>query len=300
MDALLITRWVINEWSFYGMQDGHSNKRDSKKTTANILHRLSSVDAGTAWVEFLQLYSPLIMHSASQFVYEQDRINDCFLYVCEQLNDNGFRRLLTFDTAGRAKFPTWLGSVVFNLCVDWHRREYGRATLAPAISALPAFDQSVYRLVIEQGLDKESTFQILRADFPDLTRELIANAAARVFSLLTPRQRWQIGVRNRGRRQGSGEADQGLIERLPDPGFGPATEAQREQELESLQQAFAHLPAHQRLLLYLRFEQGLSLKKIAQVQQLGDSNRVWRHIQSAIDALYQHMRSINSAEKRKN
>jgi hypothetical protein len=59
----------------------------------------------------------------------------------------------------------------------------------PAISALPAFDQAVYRMVIEQGMDKEACFQSLKADFPDLTRELLAKAAARVYSLLTPRQR---------------------------------------------------------------------------------------------------------------
>jgi hypothetical protein len=166
--------------------DDHS---DDKSTTANLLRRLASTDAGVAWVEFLELYSPLIMGTAAQFEYEQERIHECLLYVCEQLNDAGFRRLLRFDATGKASLRTWLGSVVFNLCADWHRREYGRAALLPAISALPAFDQAVYRMVIEQGMDKEACFQSLKADFPDLTRELLAKAAARVYSLLTPRQR---------------------------------------------------------------------------------------------------------------
>ena len=143
------------------MTDDHS---DDKRATADLLRRLSSADAGPAWVEFLEHYASLIMSVASQFEYEQDRINECFLYACEQLNDDGFRRLLKFNTAGKAQFHTWLGAVVFNLCVDWHRREYGRATLLPAIAALPAFDQSVYRMVIEQGMDKEASYQALRAD----------------------------------------------------------------------------------------------------------------------------------------
>ena len=142
------------------MTDGHP---DGKKATADLLRRLRSADAGAAWAEFLDLYAPLIINIAGQFEYEQDRISECFLYACAQLNDNGFRRLLKFNTAGEAAFRTWLGSVVFNLCVDWHRREYGRASLLPAISALPAFDQSVYRMVIEQGMDKETCFQSLRA-----------------------------------------------------------------------------------------------------------------------------------------
>lgn len=279
------------------MTDDHS---DDKRATADLLRRLSSADAGPAWVEFLEHYASLIMSVASQFEYEQDRINDCFLYACEQLNDNGFRRLLKFDTTGKASFRTWLGSVVFNLCVDWHRREYGRATLLPAISALPAFDQSVYRMVIEQGMDKETCFQSLRADFPDLTRELIARAVARVWSLLTPRQRWQISVRSRGRKQAHGSSSREGLEWLPDPAMGPDREARKRQELEFLQDAMSRLPAEQRLLLRLRFQEGLTLKKIAQLKYRGDVNLTWRQIQAAMKALFQLFPQAGSAVKRKN
>jgi RNA polymerase sigma factor (sigma-70 family) len=225
------------------------------------------------------------MGVANQFEYEQDRIQECFLYVCEQLNDDGFRRLLKFDTTGKATFRTWLGSVVFNLCADWHRREYGRATLLPAICALPAFDQSVYRMVIEQGMDKETCFQSLRADFPDLTRELIARAVTRVYSLITPRQRWQIAVRIRRRKAAPGSAFRESLERLPDPAMGPEKEAQNRQALEALQEAMSLLPANQRLLLRLRFQEGLTLKKIAELKYHGDVNLTWRKIQMDTEAL---------------
>jgi len=279
--------------------EDHSNKPDSATPAAGLLRRLSSTDAGPAWVEFLERYGALIMSTASQFEYERDRVNECFLYVCEQLNDDGFRRLLKFNAAGKARFRTWLGSVVFNLCVDWHRREYGRATLLPAISALPAFDQSVYHLVIEQGMGKETCFQSLLADFPDLTRELVARAVVRIYTLLTPRQRWQVTVRNRGRRRTGGGSDPEQIERLPDPALGPEAETQREQELQALQSALSHLPANQRLLLRLRFQEGLPLRKIAQLKYRGDVNVTWRHIQVAMDALFQETGSTKSTEKRK-
>lgn len=279
------------------MTDDH---RDGKKATADLLRRLRSADAGAAWVEFLDLYAPLIMNTAGQFEYEQDRISECFLYACAQLNDNGFRRLLKFNTAGEAAFRTWLGSVVFNLCVDWHRREYGRASLLPAISALPAFDQSVYRMVIEQGMDKETCFQSLRADFPDLTRDLIARAVARVYALMTPRQRWQIAVRSRRRKTAYGPSPRESLEALPDPAMGPELEAQKRQDLEILQEAMSRLPADQRLLLRLRFQEGLTLKKIAQLKYHGDVNLTWRKIQAATDALLQNFRRKGAEKKRKN
>lgn len=279
------------------MTDGHP---DGKKATADLLRRLRSADAGSAWAEFLDRYASLIMNTASQFEYEQDRISECFLYACAQLNDNGFRRLLKFNTAGEAAFRTWLGSVVFNLCVDWHRREYGRASLLPAISALPAFDQSVYRMVIEQGMDKETCFQSLRADFPDLTRDLIARAVARVYALMTPRQRWQIAVRSRRRKTAYGPSPRESLEALPDPAMGPELEAQKRQDLEVLQEAMSRLPADQRLLLRLRFQEGLTLKKIAQLKYHGDVNLAWRKIQAATDALLQNFHRKGAEKKRKN
>lgn len=282
------------------MQGDNSNNRDSTGRSANILRGLSSEDAGKAWVKFLDRYGSLIMNTASQFEYEQDRIDECFLYVCEKLNENGFRRLLRFNTEGTARFRTWLASVVFNLCVDWHRREFGRVRMLPAIAALPAFDRAVYHLVVERGMARESCYQRLRTEFPDLTRDAVANALGRIYSILTPRQRWQISVRRRGRSRTSGDPLKGQVERLPDPGPGPDAEAETREELDALQHAISHLPANQRLLLRLRFQEGLSLKKIARLLRLGNASRAWRHIQSAIRALSEHIDPGNPIEKRKN
>jgi RNA polymerase sigma factor (sigma-70 family) len=282
------------------MKKDQFDTNNPEGSVANILHRLSSCDAGPAWVEFLDRYSGLIMKTATQFEYQQDRSNECFLFVCEKLNDDGFRRLLKFNTSGRSRFRTWLGTVVFNLCVDWHRHEFGRATLLPAISALPAFDQAVYHLAIEQGMDKESTFQTLQADFPDLTRDLIESAVIRVYTLLTPRQRWQLTVRNRRRQLARGKHNADQVELIPNLGAGPELEAQKQQDLDRLQDAMCLLPARQRFLLRLRFQEGLSLKRIAELSQLGDTNRAWRHLQAALKALFQNMHSSNFEEKRKN
>jgi RNA polymerase sigma factor (sigma-70 family) len=272
---------------------------DSRKSTGRLLRGLRSADPGPFWAEFLDRYAQLIMSVADQFEYEHSRISDCFVYVCEQLNDDGFRRLLKFNSAGKARFRTWLGAVVFNLCVDWHRREYGRATLLPAIAALPAFDRSVYHLVIEQGMGKEQCFQTLKADFPDLTRDLVAKAAGRVYSLLTPRQRWQLCVRNRRRtrslRVGPGQD----LEQFPDPAAGPETESHRRQQIDALNIALSGLSPEQRLLLRLRYQEGLTLREIARMKKWGDINQAWRKIQAATSALATVLDSGDIAKKRK-
>jgi RNA polymerase sigma factor (sigma-70 family) len=298
MEAL-ISGWPGVARRSCGMKKDHFNKHDPEQSVEDILHRLSSSDPGPAWVKFLDHYSGLIMKTAIQFEYQHDRSNECFLFVCEKLVDDGFRRLLKYNASSPCKFRTWLGAVVFNLCVDWHRHEYGRATLLPAISALPAFDRAVYRLAIEQGLDKESTFQALQADFPDLTRDILVSSIKRVYALLTPRQRWQITVQNRRRKKHRQNQAARRVEFLPDPGIGPELEAQKQQELERLQWALGQLPHRQRLLLALRFREGLSLKKIAELNHLGDTNRAWRHLQAALKALFQNMRSMDLQNRRK-
>jgi len=252
---------------------------------SGLLHRLNSTGSGAAWAEFIDRYTPLIMNMVCQFDYEQERGSECFLYICEKLCEHRFRRLQKFNVLGKASFQTWLVAMVFNLCVDWHRSEFGRVQMLPAISALPAFDRKVYQLSFEQAIPIETCFQTLKADFPDLTREQLSSAIGRVYNVLTPRQRWQINVRIRQRNPG--KIDPNL---LPSLDTGPEDDARSRQESNDLQQAMSSLSQDQRLLLQLRFRQGLTLKKIAEIMQLGDPFRVRRDLQNALDLLSDYLK----------
>jgi len=280
------------------MSEGRTGKRISEKSDASLLSQLKTPDAWTAWTEFLRRYASLIMKTASQFEYQQDRKNDCFLYVSEKLSEDGFKRLLRYKPRHNVSFRAWLITVIFNLCIDWHRKEFGRATLLPAISALPAFDQLVYRYNFEQGMPSEECLQLLSVDFPDVTRQLLSQAISRIHRVLTPSQRWQISVRLR-RRQRSGDLQMKDMQQLPSPTLDPSVMAQEQQELETLQAALKALSARQRLLLHFRFYDGLTLKQIAQFIRLGDSSRAWRHIQDALQALSDQYPSVDTSKYRK-
>ena len=67
------------------MSDARTGKDISGKSDSALLRHLKSADAWSAWNEFLNRYASLIMTTASQFEYEQDRKNDCFLFVSEKL-----------------------------------------------------------------------------------------------------------------------------------------------------------------------------------------------------------------------
>lgn len=263
-----------------------------------LLHRLNSQDAGAAWAAFIDAYAGLIMKTVIQFEFEFDRSNECFLYVCEKLNERQFRRLLKFNPKGKASFSGWLSTVVFNLCVDWHRKEFGRARMLPAISALPVFDQRVYQLCYEDGMNADVCFEILRSDIPGLVREQITDALGRIHELLTPRQRWQFSVRIRGRLRSARTSGSAMLETIPDPTPTPESLAHTDQESSQLRTAMTQLSILQRTLLHLRFKEGLSYERIARIEQLGNAHRARRKVQAALDALRGRLAQARGQKKR--
>lgn len=266
----------------------------------HLLHQLNSADAGAAWAAFIDTYAGLMMRTVIQFEYEQDRGNDCFLYVCEKLYEGQFRRLLTFNTAGKASFSAWLSTVVFNLCIDWHRKEFGRARILPAIAALPVFDQRVYQCCYEEQMSSEECYEMLSSEIPGLAREQIPEALGRIHALLTPRQRWQLSVRIRGRNRARGTSSHDSLDRIPDSAREPDSFAQLQEEAEVLQGAISRLTVAQRVLLHLRFREGLTYEQIARMEQLGDAHRARRHVQNALQALRFEWQRLPGTKKRQN
>ena len=270
------------------------------RTIEDLLHRLNTADAGAAWAAFIDRQSAMIMKVAAQFEYDTDRASECFLYVCEKLSERQFRRLQQFNVAGKASFNNWLATVVFNLCVDWHRAEFGRATVLPAIAALPAFDQLVYRCCYEQGMNRNACYESIKSDYPELGIDQIAASLGRIHALLTPRQRWQLSVLNLRRKSSDRDLVFLATEEIPDPGPDPGSWAQTTEEAAALQAALSRLPADQRLLLHLRFQEGLSFRRIARLEHLGDAHRARRHVQVALDALFVQFQRLKTGQKRQN
>ena len=102
------------------------------------LPALLSQEHERAWDGFLKEYAALILQVVYLFERDQDRIDDCFVFVCEQLKRDDLKRIRRFDTDGSASFSTWLRAVVRNLCLDWRRKRFGRPRLYRSIARLPA------------------------------------------------------------------------------------------------------------------------------------------------------------------
>jgi RNA polymerase sigma factor (sigma-70 family) len=143
-------------------------------------------------------------------------------------------------------------------------------------------------------MTRQQCLRVLEPRFPDLTDPQLSDINARLFSLLTSSQRWQMGARTRGSisldEASTPDEDDAPIQ-PEDPGPGPDTLAQAEQERSLLETGMARLPPRQRLLLRLRFQQDLTLEEVARLTRIPDPYRANREIQAALAALAQLLKS---------
>jgi RNA polymerase sigma factor (sigma-70 family) len=257
-----------------------------------MLVRLASEDWGQAWAEFLEVYSPLILQVVHHFEIEEDRADECFLFVCEQLSTNGCRRLRRFQTAGPAKFSTWLRVVARNLCLDWRRKEVGRPRVLRSVSRLGVLDQHVADCVYERGMSLRETLLSLQACHPTLTEEQLADSLQRVRKSLSPRQLWLLGRRHtklRSLERDSATGD-GLVEtQIADPEPGPEALAEVAERRSALTCALSRLDKDERLLLRLRYEEGLTLDQVSRLAGLGNAQRADRRIKEILTRLREEM-----------
>lgn len=258
----------------------------------SILERLRSSGAAGAWSEFLQLYSPIILQVVQFFERDADHAADCFVFVCEQLSRKRFQRLRRFQLKGRARFSTWLRVVVRNLCVDWHRKEFGRRRIFESIARLPTLDRKIFRCAYEDGMSPDQAFLLLRAHFPHLTMRRIGEGLERIRQSLTSRQQWLLSVRNLRvealETLGASE-EQVLGKQIPDPRADPEALAALNEQRAAVATALSRLEKNERLLLRLRFEQGLTLAEIGRVTQLEDAQSVDRRIRKILERLRKDM-----------
>jgi RNA polymerase sigma factor (sigma-70 family) len=260
--------------------------------TDDLFRQLRSRDPREAWTRFLEAYSPLLFDVARRFERDHDAVADCYLFICEQLSENGFRRLRRFRPDGPARFSTWLYAVARNLCLDWHRREFGRHRVFESVARMPALDQEIFRGLFLERLPIEDLFIKLEPRYPGLTIEQVADRAGQVQQALGSRQRWLLAVRGaRGAPPPADAAarDEAELLRIPSEMPNPETWAGFQEERVALVRAMSHLPPGERLLIRLRFARELTLAEIARLMGFENPQAADRRIRDVVEKLRREM-----------
>lgn len=250
-----------------------------------VLEQFRCDDADLAWQGFLTSYSDLIFGVIGTFTRDVDQGTDCFLYVCEKLSEKKYRRLLAFHPDGRARFSTWLRVVVRNLCLDWLRSQFGRKQVFRSIASLDTLDQEIFRFVFQRGISIQNAWFDLNAKGFEVPYTEFEKRANRVRSLLTSRQLWLLSTSNTLLEPLDRGSDTPASIEIVDPSPDPEKVALLRDIHVAVSKAMRELDEGDRLLLRLRFLQGLGLRAIGELVGLKDAQTADRRIRDALQRL---------------
>jgi RNA polymerase sigma factor (sigma-70 family) len=125
--------------------------------------KLEAGDPDGAWDLFVECYRRLIFAAIRHYTTEHDEMMDVFAQVCESLRADDLARLRRYlaQRDHRARFSTWLVTVVRNLTVDWFRHRDGRQRLSAIVVNLPPLQQRIFECVFADGQSHVETYELL-------------------------------------------------------------------------------------------------------------------------------------------
>jgi len=254
---------------------------------ASMLSALSSAERQSAWCAFLDRYSSLIYHVVRSFDRDPDRNGNSFLFICEQLSANDFRRLRRFDLAGRASFSTWLCAVVRNLCLDWHRKEHGRHRVFGSVARRSTMDQLLFEIVFRRGLSAEEAREELSRRGVELSFAAVEERISEIRRCLSSRQLWLLSSGKAMLDSIDGEEDGTYTVEPADPAPDPESLVALRETHRQVSAALASLTASDRLLIRLRYQEGLPLQQVAKLVGFKNAQTADRRLRDIIDHLRQ-------------
>ena len=257
-----------------------------------------------AWHEFVRQYSGLILAVIHRYVPRRhmDEARSLYATVLESLYRT---KLATYE--GRATLSTWVVLVTRSAVVDDLRQRLGGRELYATLKALPPLEREVFQHYYVEGLSFGAVRRIVRDEGALLSTErlleVLRQLEAKVGGRLARRLSYDLHAQSVGGASGRlleyldharfefeerSESDRADFETLD-------REARR--TLLRVKEELDRLPADERKLLSLRFEQGWTAQRIAEELGLGGQRRVYTWIDRIMRALRRRLQPAG-AERR--
>jgi DNA-directed RNA polymerase specialized sigma24 family protein len=237
--------------------------------------KLQRGQAEAAWDLFLDRYRRLIFAAIRHYADDYDDVMDVFARVCEALREDNLQKLRAYtdEPSHRARFSTWLVTVVRNLTIDWFRHRDGRPRLSVIAAALPPLQRRIFELVFLDRRSHIESYELIRArDAPVLS-----------FGEFLTELRATYGAVTEGRH---GRLLRELGTPLPDAAEPQAPSADDIAERrEVLEEALGSLDPRERLALEMYVVDELPASDVARVLGLPNAKAVYNRIYRALAAL---------------
>jgi RNA polymerase sigma factor (sigma-70 family) len=221
----------------------------------------------------LDVLGELVRSQARRYGLSDEDRDELESYVRLRLLDNDYLILRRFE--GRSSLRTYLTVVVQRLFVDFGNRTWGKWRPSAAARQMGPLAEALESLLYRRGLSFDEACQVLHGDpaWGKLSRRQLAELAQR----LAPRT-W-------GRPAAKGAPSGEQPDRAPDPEQKAVQRAMAASVGNALGVAFRRQKARDRLILRLRYVEGLSVAEIARTLSLPHKSLYKR-----IDVLLDHLR----------
>jgi RNA polymerase sigma factor (sigma-70 family) len=156
---------------------------------------LQSGRPDAAWDLFLDRYRRLIFAAIRHYAQDYDDVMDVFARVCEALREEDLRRLRTYvaEPDHRARFSTWLVTVVRHLTVDWFRHRDGRRRLSVVAEGLSLLRRRIFEYVFLDQRSHIEAYELIHArEAPGLSFKEFLGELRGTYKALTDGRRGQV------------------------------------------------------------------------------------------------------------
>jgi len=125
---------------------------------------LEAGDPEAAWTIFLERYRRLVFGAIRHYARDYDDVMDVFARVCEALREDDLRKLRDYarQPTHRARFSTWLVTVVRHITIDFFRARDGRRRLSVIAERLPPLQRRIFEQVFLLRHSHLEAFELIR------------------------------------------------------------------------------------------------------------------------------------------
>ncbi|HTR19254.1 MAG TPA: sigma-70 family RNA polymerase sigma factor [Gemmatimonadales bacterium] len=232
-----------------------------------------------AWDLFLSRYRRLIFAAIRHYAQDYDDVMDVFARVCESLREDDLRRLRDYvaEPEHRARFSTWLVTVVRHITVDWFRERDGRRRISAVAEKLPALQRRLFDLVFVDHKSHSEAYELLRSrDMPALSYREFQSELRATYRAVTEGRKGQIL-----RELGSVPSIEVEADSLPDKD-PPISRAE-------LDKALTCLSPEDRIAVELYVVEELPGEDVARILGLPNTKAVYNRVYRALAAVRERL-----------
>lgn len=122
---------------------------------------LANGDLAKSWDLFIARYRRLILSVIRRTVPHDDDVSEVFAELCAYLSRENLQPLARHSDSGKARFSTWLVTVVHNRTIDWVRHRDGRRRVT-APQGLSMLQQRIFDAIICQHQSHVEAYEVIR------------------------------------------------------------------------------------------------------------------------------------------